>query len=440
MDHKEGKDTGHGKMISPDSLGEKEEWQKIIDSLSDKGVRVADLSRGLKNLRHTLLPRNRIEADADKVKHPFKDACEQKQMTKQFYDHLFRRSYSGLASLLLRISQSNPIRDVMMVCQGDLSVVQLLVYNGAHINCTDANGWTPLMHAIEEMQSDICHLFVNHSKINLHHKNIDGNTALHLLAKINDSSFVEQIFLQMLGRNVTVDIRNNQEHLGVVELLLQSGADPSLKTESGHTPHSWATQLNNAALVNLLPENATAKPFSLHSALDQKIPTDDSGNTSNDSRLRWRDFIGWNSASTPRRLIRQRIFNGSGRGCTNPDNAGMQLVFNQGDCGSIQLNNPFYCRAHPPNAKDVTDVSMGGSWPLCIATLTRKGNTPGCGRTEKVLGLLLLTALKLVVNTTHPNVTYQCGAARSTNFLWQFKIAENKCCWGPFDQGTTQNT
>ncbi|PRP80745.1 hypothetical protein PROFUN_11485 [Planoprotostelium fungivorum] len=69
---------------------------------------------------------------------------------------------------------------------------------------------------------------------------------------------------------------------------------------------------------------------------------------------------------------------GNEGGCTNPDNAGMQLVFNQGDCGSIQLNNPFYCGAHPPNAKDVVDVSMGGSWPSCVATLTRKGNAPGC--------------------------------------------------------------
>ena len=69
---------------------------------------------------------------------------------------------------------------------------------------------------------------------------------------------------------------------------------------------------------------------------------------------------------------------GNEAGCINPDNAGMQLIVNNGNCGSIQLNDPFYCGAHPPNAKNIVQVSMSGSWPNCVATLTRKSSAPGC--------------------------------------------------------------
>lgn len=64
-----------------------------------------------------------------------------------------------------------------------------------------------------------------------------------------------------------------------------------------------------------------------------------------------------------------------------PDNAGMQLVVREGDCNNVQLNDPFYCGAHPPNAKKVVNVQMSGTWPNCVATLTRKSDAPGCDTT-----------------------------------------------------------
>lgn len=69
---------------------------------------------------------------------------------------------------------------------------------------------------------------------------------------------------------------------------------------------------------------------------------------------------------------------GNENGCINPDNAGMQLIVNSGNCNSYQLNDPFYCGQHPPNAKNFVDVRMGGQWPNCEVTLTRKFNAPGC--------------------------------------------------------------
>ena len=69
---------------------------------------------------------------------------------------------------------------------------------------------------------------------------------------------------------------------------------------------------------------------------------------------------------------------GNEPGCINPDNAGMQLIVSQGNCNSYRLNDPFYCGRNPPNAKNVVDVRMGGQWPNCKVTLTRKANAPGC--------------------------------------------------------------
>jgi len=66
-------------------------------------------------------------------------------------------------------------------------------------------------------------------------------------------------------------------------------------------------------------------------------------------------------------------------GCINPDNAGMQLQpVNRGDCQSFQLNDPFYCGAHPPNAKKFVAVALSGNWPNCVAVLTRLPNAPNC--------------------------------------------------------------
>ncbi len=33
---------------------------------------------------------------------------------------------------------------------------------------------------------------------------------------------------------------------------------------------------------------------------------------------------------------------------------------------------------HPPNAKDYIDIAMSGTWPNCVATLTRKASAPDC--------------------------------------------------------------
>eukprot|EP01111_Echinosteliopsis_oligospora_P005864 TRINITY_DN1959_c1_g1_i1.p1 TRINITY_DN1959_c1_g1~~TRINITY_DN1959_c1_g1_i1.p1 ORF type:complete len:151 (+),score=27.87 TRINITY_DN1959_c1_g1_i1:90-542(+) len=69
---------------------------------------------------------------------------------------------------------------------------------------------------------------------------------------------------------------------------------------------------------------------------------------------------------------------GNEAGCINPDNAGMQLIINNGDCSSFYTNPPFYCGQHPPDAQNIVDIQMSGDWPNCVATLTRKSNAPNC--------------------------------------------------------------
>lgn len=56
----------------------------------------------------------------------------------------------------------------------------------------------------------------------------------------------------------------------------------------------------------------------------------------------------------------------------------MELVVNEGNCGSFQLNDPFYCGKHPPNAKTIVNVELSGAWPNCVANLSRLDNAPSC--------------------------------------------------------------
>lgn len=69
---------------------------------------------------------------------------------------------------------------------------------------------------------------------------------------------------------------------------------------------------------------------------------------------------------------------GDEAGCINPDNAGMQLWVTTGNCSSFTLDDPFYCGKYPPNAKTIVNVVMSGTWPACVATLTRLPNAPLC--------------------------------------------------------------
>eukprot|EP00727_Mastigamoeba_balamuthi_P006049 m51a1_g2063 putative oligosaccharyl transferase-like protein (1135) ;mRNA; r:1428517-1433401 len=65
--------------------------------------------------------------------------------------------------------------------------------------------------------------------------------------------------------------------------------------------------------------------------------------------------------------------------CINPDNAGMQLVLTStSSCTQFELKDPFYCGKYPPNAKKVLSVSMSGTYPACVATITRLPNALKC--------------------------------------------------------------
>eukprot|EP01111_Echinosteliopsis_oligospora_P013710 TRINITY_DN4992_c0_g1_i1.p1 TRINITY_DN4992_c0_g1~~TRINITY_DN4992_c0_g1_i1.p1 ORF type:complete len:330 (-),score=109.49 TRINITY_DN4992_c0_g1_i1:16-1005(-) len=71
-------------------------------------------------------------------------------------------------------------------------------------------------------------------------------------------------------------------------------------------------------------------------------------------------------------------YGGDESGCYNPDNSGMQLWIKNNNCTDISLNDPFYCGKYPPNAKTMVKVVMSGSFPNCVATLSRLPSAPLC--------------------------------------------------------------
>gem|GEM_PF-1344991 len=93
--------------------------------------------------------------------------------------------------------------------RGDLAAVNGLLARGAKINCTDENGWTPLIWAAYYGRDDALKLLLD-SGADIHARGKGGETALMQSAAFG--------------------------HLGAVQVLLDRGADPNVEDERGWTP------------------------------------------------------------------------------------------------------------------------------------------------------------------------------------------------------------
>jgi ankyrin repeat protein len=90
----------------------------------------------------------------------------------------------------------------------DIDFAKLLIENSADINATDENLMTPLFVAADYGSEHIEYLLEKGAKIN--HKDIDGNTPLHLAVR--------------------------SSRIDAVKALVENGADVHAKNNKGHTP------------------------------------------------------------------------------------------------------------------------------------------------------------------------------------------------------------
>lgn len=117
-----------------------------------------------------------------------------------------------------------PLWNAVML--GDDTIVQHLIKSGAAINITNPHGLGLLHIAADGLGSrDLCRLLLEHG-VDLHARDIEGTTALHIAAGDNNSD--------------------------VVSFLLSEGADPLALNEHGETPADWARERGSDEALALL--------------------------------------------------------------------------------------------------------------------------------------------------------------------------------------------
>ena len=111
---------------------------------------------------------------------------------------------------------------MMAVLKGYQPIVERLLAAGAPLN---HDGWTPLMYAAFQGQTDIARLLIDRG------------------ADINQRAPNLATALMFAARN---------GHIDIVKLLLDRGADANVVNDQNRTAHSWALENSNTDIAELL--------------------------------------------------------------------------------------------------------------------------------------------------------------------------------------------
>ncbi len=180
--------------------------------------------------------------------------------------------------------------------EGDLESVQTLLDAGADVNQVTEYGWSPLLVAVNNRNYRVANLLVERgADVNLANKG--GWTPLYLAT---DNRNIE-------GGDYPVP-KADLDHLEIIDLLLQKGADPNTRVkdntltrtiftmqwflEGGATPFVRASQSSDTALMKLL----------LKYGADPRIPT-----TFGDTALTAAGGIGWVEGVTYERSAEENL-------------------------------------------------------------------------------------------------------------------------------------
>ncbi|KAM6535971.1 hypothetical protein FALCPG4_005494 [Fusarium falciforme] len=144
---------------------------------------------------------------------------------------------------------------------GGRRIVRCLLDSGrVDVNIHDAEGVTPVMHALENGCRSLCRMLLECEQLDVHAKDQDGLTPLLWAVKNNDQDTVALLLARGSSPNVS-DTRGETalSHVAwfgessMAEMLLgQPGVDPDHRNNYGQTPLSLAASCANAKVVELL--------------------------------------------------------------------------------------------------------------------------------------------------------------------------------------------
>lgn len=169
---------------------------------------------------------------------------------------------------LLKISPTIMSRDshglmpLHIACiHGRSSIVESFIEMGAEINATDLNECTPLHYAASRGHQNALLLLI-HSGASLNCINIDKNTPLHLSANNGHLNCVKALiyYAEHSGKPININSANENGNTplhmaskwgyeGIVNLLIENGAEPSLQNKYNKSAFDYA---HNLKILNIL--------------------------------------------------------------------------------------------------------------------------------------------------------------------------------------------
>jgi ankyrin repeat protein len=131
--------------------------------------------------------------------------------------------------------------------EGHLEMVQLLLSSGANIEQADANGVTPLLMAIMNNQIPVAHLLIRKGA-DVKTPDWYGDTALWAAVDLRD--------IDVPGPNITDNGVDRAAAFGLIQELLEAGADVNARTKEYPPERRWITPLGSIAWVDFTGQTA----------------------------------------------------------------------------------------------------------------------------------------------------------------------------------------
>eukprot|EP00339_Tiarina_fusa_P008981 CAMPEP_0117081440 /NCGR_PEP_ID=MMETSP0472-20121206/57397_1 /TAXON_ID=693140 ORGANISM="Tiarina fusus, Strain LIS" /NCGR_SAMPLE_ID=MMETSP0472 /ASSEMBLY_ACC=CAM_ASM_000603 /LENGTH=795 /DNA_ID=CAMNT_0004809365 /DNA_START=77 /DNA_END=2460 /DNA_ORIENTATION=- len=174
----------------------------------------------------------------------------------------------------------------------NLEIAKLLIKKKADVNVQERNGWTPLHCAANEGKLRICEMLLNTDNLDVGILNKDGTSVLHYLVRSNiepaDQAQYEEV-LRLYINDKRGDIDSQSKHgesalhqsclrgnVTAVKFLLKNRAQINILNKIGETPLHYAVRASQKEIIQLLLEygadtslkSEEGTPFDIASSLE----------------------------------------------------------------------------------------------------------------------------------------------------------------------------
>ena len=144
-------------------------------------------------------------------------------------------------------------------------IVKILLIAGANPNHEEADGWIALFYALKGLDKESIRLLLSYNS-NVLHFSKQGVTALQLAQDTNDSEIIElvQHYIDHHPHSLGVHLieASKDNNILLMRQLLDARADPNVYNEKGWTPLTFAAANGNTeAILSLIHISEPTRPY-----------------------------------------------------------------------------------------------------------------------------------------------------------------------------------